>query len=344
LLFVGVSIKIQLIRLFSKAKVSIIEINLFNNNSRDPAEVRYGRSSTRLYLILLIGALTVLILYTSIAVHTIHTTIASPSQEQYEELELQYPNTLQCPCTVVTIPYKEFIHVAPVYHQLCESDFIQPFWYESFPFSEYGQFASILFVGSSHFRTLATLCDLANLTIVDENRRFSSTMLINAQAVSRNLFSSKADAIIDKFLDSTRAKFSNIMLLINTVIHVNQYITGLGTNSEVFIEATYPLLEPSGLNRSRIIVYSRNSFVGDRYMYCAQNASCDFTKLLGDSNDIIAEGLRTDCWVVNSVLESTLSCWYNDSCIDRFRKILAADDFPLNTNVTVLDIMRPSRF
>lgn len=325
----------------NKIKLSIIRFNLYNRHSQDVLEIQHGRVSTRLYLVFIVITFTATSIYTSSSIQTIYKTIPSPSQELYEQLEQKYSNTLQCPCTTVSIPYKEFISVAPKYHQLCESDFVRAFWYESFPVLEYGQWASILFVGSSHFRTLSILCDLANLTIIDESHRFASTMFTNAHTLSRHLFSSKVDVLLSKFLNSTRTTFSNMMLLINRFIHVNQYLTGLATNFEFDLESSYPLLDLSGLNRLRIITFSRYEFINRKQVYCARNAS---TMLWGGSNDILITALRTDCWIVNSVLESTLSCWYNHSCIDNLREILAADDLFLNQNVTVLNITAPSRF
>ncbi|CAF0768516.1 unnamed protein product [Adineta steineri] len=337
----SISIKTRFIQFFGKVKAYIIKFNLFNNRSQDERQIRQGRLTTRLYLIFLVSTLIVLIVHTSFSMQTISTTIISPSQEQYKQLERQYSNTLQCPCTVVAIPYKEFIHVTPMYHQLCTSDFIRAFGYDSFPVSEYGQWSNIHFVGSSHVRTLAALCDLANLTIIDETNRFYSTMFINAQVISHDLFASKAHAFIDRFFNSTRAAFSNRMLLINTVIHVNQYITGLRTNFELDLETEYPLLDPSQLNRIRIITSSRYEIINHKMVYCARNASL---MLWGESTNMLIAGLRIDCWIVNSVLESTLTCWYNSRCIDQLRKLLADNDLFLKTNITALNNKVSSRF
>ncbi|CAF3872057.1 unnamed protein product, partial [Rotaria sp. Silwood1] len=61
----------------------------------------------------------------TLSVQTISQTVASPTQEQYEKLLKQYSQTLQCPCTTISIPYEDFLRVASIYHQVCSSDFIQ---------------------------------------------------------------------------------------------------------------------------------------------------------------------------------------------------------------------------
>ena len=294
------------------------------------------QTSTRLYAIVIITTLMIITIYLSLSIRTIHETISFPSQSQYEELERKYSNTLQCPCTTVSIPYKDFLVLSPTYHQLCQSDFVRESWYENFPVSEHGQWASVLFIGSSHFGTLASLCHLAKLTIQDEIHRFTLTKLTNADVLERDLFTSTIDATIKKFFNSTRTSFSNTILLINRFIHANQYLNGLETNFEYdFDESYFP---------SRIITRSRYQFINKKQIYCARNASMKFVRSEFKDDILLASALRSDCWIVNSVLESTLACWFNSSCIDKFREILARDNFILDRNITVLNLTASSRF
>ncbi|CAF4236054.1 unnamed protein product, partial [Adineta steineri] len=62
---------------------------------------------------------------------TMNKTITSPSQDQYKELQERYPDTLQCFCTEISIPYGELIEITPIYHQVCTSDFVQSWWYQN---------------------------------------------------------------------------------------------------------------------------------------------------------------------------------------------------------------------
>ncbi|CAF3777105.1 unnamed protein product [Rotaria sordida] len=111
---------------------SIEELNIFSSQSRDPNRIHHGRIASRLYIILFTVSISVLIVYTLLSVQTISQIVESPTQEQYEKLFEQYNQTLQCPCTVVSIPYEEFLQVTPTYHQVCSSDFVQPWWYQRF--------------------------------------------------------------------------------------------------------------------------------------------------------------------------------------------------------------------
>ncbi|CAF3883782.1 unnamed protein product [Rotaria magnacalcarata] len=58
-------------------------------------------------------------------------TVHSLSIRQCENLYNQYPNALQCPCSNISTPYVTFIQVTPIQHQVCTSNFVQPWWHES---------------------------------------------------------------------------------------------------------------------------------------------------------------------------------------------------------------------
>ncbi len=178
----------------SKIKTSVVNLNLFNKQSQDPLRILREHTSTWLFIILFIDALCILIFYTCLSSQTITKTIQSPTQEEYEVLINQFPTALQCPCTVLSIPYKDFIQIEPVFHQICQSDFVQPWWYRSLTLNVTAEItAEFLPTVSSHFRTLATFCETANLTIVEAIRQFSSRLFVNAQPLSFRLFNSQID-------------------------------------------------------------------------------------------------------------------------------------------------------
>ncbi|CAF4149931.1 unnamed protein product [Rotaria sp. Silwood2] len=225
------SIQVHLKMLYQKVRLSIINFNLFDNHSRDSFEIKRGLIATRLFIFLFMITISVLITNTSISVQTITNTIQNPSQMQYQTFLERYSTTLKCPCNILSIPYKEFIQITPIYHQLCESNFIQSWWYNSL-YAKGPDYIpdNFVFFAASYFRTLAMFCEIANFTIVDAIRRFSSIMFVNAQVISHNLFDSKTKDIIDTFINSTRAEFTNSLSLINEVVHANQYISGMLTN------------------------------------------------------------------------------------------------------------------
>ncbi|CAF0775172.1 unnamed protein product [Adineta steineri] len=303
--------------LVKKVKESIVQLNLFESYSQVAHRVYRERILTRLYLILMTSAMTVLIFYTFLSMQTMNKTITSPSQDQYEELQERYPDTLQCFCTEISIPYGDLIEITPIYHQVCTSDFVRPWWYQNLIVND-GVSLSLEFgvTASSYFQMLAVLCDSANLTTIQAYRRFSLTRFINAQVLPSNLFISQTQALIDSFLNSLRADFIYTLSLINTVLQANQYVSVSQRNT--LLEATdLSIILVDDETSLQIYLYSfyYPLISGGGYCYCARDPGCTMVGYLNEYQSL--EGVHIGCLMTDAVSQSSLVCWYNDSCMEQ---------------------------
>ncbi|CAF3148258.1 unnamed protein product [Rotaria sp. Silwood2] len=299
--------------------------------------------STRLYIILLIISISIIIFYTVFSTTMIHKTIQLPSQEQYEELEKQYSTTLKCSCTNISISYGDFFQISPVYHQICSSDFIKPWWYKqlvtSKPSNLFNAFRS---TASSHFQMLATLCELANLTVIDATRRFFSTYFINSEVPSSDLFASQTQAILNTFISSTQDEFIYIPSMVRTALHANQYVSFENTNSEIIAwdSRRYGISSENPLQLfpfSKIITLDNN-----KTCICARNSSCTTLATLNNLPTIY--GLRTGCFIIDSVFQSSLACWYNSSCWKDILEDFHYGGAMIPNNMNLLDTTQISKF
>lgn len=93
-------------------------LNLFESGLNDEQIVRRERHSTRLYLLLLIISFVILVVYVAFGVHTVHVTVDNPSLITYETLQIQFSETLKCPCTQIAVKYGSFVQIEPIYHQV----------------------------------------------------------------------------------------------------------------------------------------------------------------------------------------------------------------------------------
>ena len=78
--------------------------------------------------------------------------------------------------------------------------------------------------------------------------------------------------------------------------------------------------------------------------YCAHNAICNFQKLRRNSSWWTVEGIFTGCSMVDSVLRSSLICWYNINCLNELRMMFSLNGIAVPKNITVLDAAIPSRY
>ena len=336
-------ISIRLKNLLMKMKISIVELNFFPSISPSLLSIGRGRIATRFYLIVLVNTVSILIVYTSLSLQTVDKTIESPSSKQYEEFQKRYSDTLQCPCSVISIPYEEFIEVTPIFHQLCSSDFVQEWWYQSLV-SYYDLAPHLLSSASSHFRTLAMFCQIANWTIVDATQRFSSTLFVKSLVPPQSLFDSETYSLINTFLNSTKAEFLNTISLIDAVFDANQYISAMGTNVDL-MQRNLSVFGLSGQESIKIVTSSTTGTdENDHLCYCVRNSSCNLPSIF-DEYFLTVEGVRSaGCFVMDMVLQSSLLCWYDLNCIDDIRTLFEFFGVPLSENVTLLDSLRPSRF
>ncbi|CAF4248165.1 unnamed protein product, partial [Rotaria sordida] len=72
-----------------------------------------GIHATRIYLILLVVGITTLMIYSSSILNTRTVTISNPSLTTFERLHSTYPQTLICPCSLLTIPYNKILFISP---------------------------------------------------------------------------------------------------------------------------------------------------------------------------------------------------------------------------------------
>ena len=328
----------------------IIELNLFTTHSHDQLRVHRERITTWLFIILLVISLCILTSYTGLATFTIVKTVQSPTQEQYENLLREYPTTLQCPCTVISIPYEDFVEISPTYHQICQSDFVQPWWYQSLShenmFDYLREFSPII---SSHFRTLASFCEIANITVIEATRQFFSRIFVNAYVLSRNSFVSQVNASVITFQEMARVEFLYTMSIIGKLMEGNQYISNRMGSTSLYKDY-YPELTQFNLSSVRFVSNSRYSTDDNGiFCYCAFDSKCNIELIfqIGDTYINIfsdLEGMYYGCFISESVLKSALLCWYRSSCIDRMKESLKDGGSPVHYNITPLDPQLPSRF
>ncbi|CAF3435360.1 unnamed protein product [Rotaria socialis] len=314
----------------------IIELNFFDNYSDDAFDILRGRISTWLYIILLTTIMMIIIIFKVKSSNWTNVTVYSPSIKQYENLYNQYPNTLQCPCSNISIPYDTFIQVTPIQHQVCTSNFVQPWWYESISPVENNNTSlnSSIYI-SSYFQTMAVLCELTKLKLDDKIRQFSSTIFVSSQLFHQQLISIQANYLLQTLISSTITEFNDIFALISSVIQANQYISGRQTNTvlmEVFL---------SEFNATEIVSMTHTGSDNDgRPCFCAQNSLCNIETYSHNSISSTIPGLSFNCFIFDSVLESSLICWYDSNCLDEVLTKLMLNV----TNITVLDDTWPSRF
>ncbi|CAF3918063.1 unnamed protein product [Adineta steineri] len=308
----------------------------------------------------------ILFSYSMLNVTTISVTIQQPSLDTFEKLYSRYSSILVCPCTGLSVTYDEIMTVTPQFHQLCSSDFVRNdrwlLYFKTSPSvnttnnSATFTFGSADFrgaVGSSLFTLMQTLCETANTTVVNAATVFGATKLVNAYLMSHALFEEKTTELAQQFEQETQASFLILFSQVSTAIRDNQFYNPSNSAATIVIGST------AGSSFHTIRLRLTSIYPSGPVCSCAISSKC--TRPLGfycsasschslnSKPNVTVPSMFLGCTSIDSLLLSTLTCLYNQSCI---QFLLDWRSFGLSvktldsrgTNTTALNPDLPSRF
>ena len=308
--------------------------------------------ATRLNLIGLTAALLVLVSVRTFSPQTTAVVVQSPSLAQFEQLINQHPSTLSCPCSQVIVPYRTFLSFSPQYHQVCSSDFISSAWISGLFSLNTSRYLPLDFRNgaSSQFQVLAALCSFTANSVSNALTEFGAQQLITSHAMSRFLLDAQGTALAARLRATTAANVRRINQYLALNIAGNNLESALQTNYLVYSvpeSRAYITYTASYLVEN----YTNMNTFGD-YCTCSTMVKCTFpsgfyrqttrTSYLYTpvpAPTFLVPGIRSGCIPSESLLESTLECFYDSFCLN----ILALLGIR-TSGVRSLNASLPSRF
>ena len=295
----------------------------------------------------------VLIVYGSVSERIIHVTKDVQSQSNYEQLKsLRYEN-FRCPCSNTRISLKMFVvEMNATFHPVCSSVFVSLNFIEDFRartgFSSYTTVArDFRRWGTLLFRFLQSMCLATESTVKDSIDQFLSDTLISTTIIPQIQFESQIKQFIDIFKKSIETQLSRILLVFRATAQGNGLISVLGTN----LQLRYDNNQIDG-----ILSYLPQSYE-DGSCSCATSSACFEPASFRERNNTIRyvlQNIYLGCFTLESILHSSLSCFYSNSCLTTFKQEFAATplaidepDWAFGSSAPVLPILPPpenSRF
>ena len=320
----------------TKVFQSIRSLNLFPSSplSADERRLKTERVSTQLYIITLVICFLILLSYKATENITQTFTVETPSLKDYQILYAKLNEKLSCPCSTIATEYKTLLHIEPVFHQLCTSDFVSDKWINTriwppkliniWDFRRYYRSVS---------SAMASFCSLSNGTISNALLSFTSTPLISSEVLSEDLFHKKTTQFINNFIQSANNTFFHNLEFTRTSGQTNGIMSGFNTNSVSYFQGSYPTFD--------INVYSLlyNTCSCDISPKCSTNALIYALNNTETFPIYTVPGMFIGCYLDEAVRQSTLKCFYNQSCIDTLMSHL---NFTDSLNITALDPNIPS--
>jgi hypothetical protein len=309
---------------WNQLKIKIKEFNLFetelswNDEHRRRKEIR----TTRIYLLLLIISIIILISFTSISTENEYITISYPSQTIFNRLNSLYSTSLECPCQSITIDYSSFISINISFHQFCSSDFIDlnSGWIDmlySYGIDEKHPYDDFQLFALPQFRTLSSLCILANQTWTNSLNLFASQTLITDQVKFEETIQSEAQIAVDQFRLSTSGTFVRMLDFIRYMAQGNGIVSAIQSN--------YYFHSLNKTEGSSLWATPR-SYGDENNCSCVTNSMCTSSAAI---NGTFISGFRIGCYVLDALLQSTLECLYNVTCIDTIKSLYQAENIDI---------------
>ncbi|CAF0992437.1 unnamed protein product [Adineta steineri] len=310
---------------------------------------------TAALLLALYGGLTILLrLITSFSISVFfklkRRSTNNNLNRAYKQLQETHSDSLECSCSNIAVPFEKFVTWLPRLHQLCSSDFITENWITLLSLSQsdfVGWYEMDWFgFGGTHFRFLSTLCQLANKTVTDAIQRFDIQSFITLNVTTETSFNIQLHIIVNDFAQSF---ITNFDLLIQTVQLLTQTDQPYKLNGNALLFYLTTQAEISGAQYDRIgfqFTGPTNAETNSVSCICATDPHCQIpvfdpvnTTTLSDAHQFSeVTGSMQSCYVVDSVLVSTLECYYSHSCVSILYKYINKSMSIFDTGISYFDV------
>ncbi|CAF1531434.1 unnamed protein product [Adineta ricciae] len=315
-------------------ELNIFSAHNFGSNVNRSTVISYGRSATRLYILLFIISLTILIFYTIIRPHTAIKTFEKLSLTSYQNFHRKYGNKLKCPCSKIASTYNESLEIKPIFHSICSSDFTTDKWRVAvtnnlisnlsvYSTRDYRRFIS------AHIQYLQGLCRISKEVVNNAINEFLSSLLVTVELLSEQDFHNRLNTLVKQSELNAPILLSRFLFITRIVYHGNAFMSTYGTN---FIYATLPKLNTDTYAYTEAMVYDNNCSCG-----ISSNCTTQATFVIdGNPSKIFPiEGLKMGCTASESFRLSTLECFYNQSCLSLIHR---HTNYQENHSISILNI------
>ena len=295
--------------LLLKAINYLINLNFFPLPlpTTDQYYLNTQKIATRAFILTLLLSCCILFIYTAAATTLKTTTISNPTLQQYIHFYQQYPDTLTCTCSQLSVKYGSFIQIHYSVHQICSSMYTKDdFTTHITPSTSALLRIDFRFSSRQLFQGLRSICQLAAESIRTNLDQFYSGNYVSAVATPEGLLRSQSEAIVEQFISSTTNNFLLSLRLIRTTTQTNALVSGLFTN----FEFNYHYMELRLTSEQRD--YDNCS--------CAYNSTC--TSIAGiyhNASPLLTwnvPGFYIGCFIFEALRQSDLHCFYSQTCLD----------------------------
>lgn len=191
------------------------------------------------------------------------------------------------------------------------------------------------------------MCQLANDTVINALFVFGQTQLVTADLLQSKLFTEELESAIAQFKQTTQNTLLRLLQLTRNITYMNQLLSGSYANFYI----DYSIVQEYVKSDMTLGIYGSSSILSNGTIQscsCANDIQCGMQAALytGPSGNRIViytvPGFYSRCFPVESLLPSTLECFYdNQPCLDMMTNVTNETFF---IGMTRLNSSQTSRF
>ncbi len=316
--FVVTKISRKICELWRKLKEYFRNLNIFPSvpPSTEEYALQTQRISTRLFIIIFLASLAILLLYTALIKVRKIVTVKKPTFIEYAPLSSTYSQSLRCPCSKISINYGEFLHVDYTLHQVCSSIYVDEDWMKHLMVLDRDSYHWMDFrwTGIHAFQALKSLCDLIKETISYRLIQFYSNQYVTLSIVPETLLKSQTQSFVDQMRSSLTNNFLLSLAMIRDATQANALMSTLQNNY---------YLNKQNSSRKATVHFRRiiDCLCSFSFACISQSSILDYPSTMS-LFDI--PNFYTGCYVIESLLQSNLQCFYTQECIVTLRRLIVS--------------------
>ncbi|CAF3848222.1 unnamed protein product [Rotaria sp. Silwood1] len=186
-------------------------------------------------------------------------------------------------------------------------------------------------MASAQFQILSILCRISRQAVIDALKEFDATTILSPSALSRDVITTYIGTSIEQFQKKTLNSYRSYMHFILSLLAEHRFISALrinfytrgvlGSNNFVTFPAIYPqqvdttqsssiLSETCQCDRTNNCTYPAGIYNQSRSIIPNEVFSLDASPLF------MIPGFQVGCVPQNALFQSTLECFYNQTCLN----------------------------
>ena len=159
----------------------------------------------------------------------------------YKHLQDLYPDTLQCPCSNVTVSYASCVSLSFTLHQVCSSDFVSDAWISTLTLIQSDKWHGM---NTRHFFLLSNMCRTIQTMINETVRRLNVRSFVTLNVPTEPKFKAEVNATLNQLIQDLTINFdlffgsSHLWTQVDEPFVLGLYETGVHSGDSKFIVTT----------------------------------------------------------------------------------------------------------